>query len=54
MGSPEGEADRDQDEIPHRARIGRSFAIATRPVTVAQYARFLDQNPVVSSSGQRS
>jgi len=45
MGSPEGEVDRDPDEILHRVRIGRSFAIATRPVTVVQYARFLDQNP---------
>jgi formylglycine-generating enzyme required for sulfatase activity len=47
MGSPEGEVDRDPDEILHRVRIGRSFAMATRPVTVVQYARFLDQNPSV-------
>ena len=45
MGSPEGEDDRMADEIPHRVRIGWSFAIATQPVTVVQYARFLDQNP---------
>ena len=45
MGSPEGTSYRRPDEVPHRAKIGRSFAIATREVTVAQYVRFLDANP---------
>ncbi len=41
MGSPENEADHSFDEIPHRKRIDRSFAIATKEVTVAQYAKSL-------------
>jgi formylglycine-generating enzyme required for sulfatase activity len=45
MGSPERSAYRRPDEVPHRVRIGRSFAIAAREVTVAEYARFLDENP---------
>jgi formylglycine-generating enzyme required for sulfatase activity len=48
MGSPESETGRDTEEIQHRVRIDRSFAIATREVTVAQYRRFLDQNSDVS------
>jgi serine/threonine protein kinase/formylglycine-generating enzyme required for sulfatase activity len=40
MGSPETEADRGSEEIPHRVRIERSFAIADKPVTIAQYRRF--------------
>ncbi|HJZ57876.1 MAG TPA: protein kinase, partial [Gemmataceae bacterium] len=34
MGSPKSEKDR---EAPHRRRIGRSFAIASKSVTLAQY-----------------
>ena len=49
MGSPENEADRDADEIPHRKRIDRSFAIAIKEVTVAQYAKFLEENPKVAN-----
>jgi len=49
MGSPENEANRDPDESPHRKRIDRSFAIATKEVTVAQYARFLKENPEVAN-----
>jgi formylglycine-generating enzyme required for sulfatase activity len=45
MGSPPDEAGRDADEAQHRVRIGRSFAIATRKVTVAQYAAYLDRYP---------
>ena len=41
MGSidrrPEGS---DPDEVPHRRRIGRKFAIATKEVTNAQWRRF--------------
>jgi formylglycine-generating enzyme required for sulfatase activity len=48
MGStPESDAERETDEVQHRRRIDRSFAIATKEVTVAQYARFLNENPGV-------
>jgi formylglycine-generating enzyme required for sulfatase activity len=46
MGSTEqSDPDRDADEVAHLRRIGRSFAIATHEVTLAQYARFLDEAP---------
>jgi len=45
MGSPEDEPGRYRDEIRHRVRIERTFAIATREVTRGQYARFLEQSP---------
>jgi formylglycine-generating enzyme required for sulfatase activity/tRNA A-37 threonylcarbamoyl transferase component Bud32 len=46
MGSTEqGDPDRDPDELRHPRRIGRSFAIATREVTVAEYTRFLESHP---------
>jgi formylglycine-generating enzyme required for sulfatase activity/tRNA A-37 threonylcarbamoyl transferase component Bud32 len=45
MGSPAAEAARQPNEVLHRVRIGRTFAIAAREVTFAQYARFLDQHP---------
>jgi formylglycine-generating enzyme required for sulfatase activity len=41
MGSPTSEFDRYEDEVIHRKRIGRSFAIATKEVTVEQFQRFL-------------
>ena len=37
MGSPRTEADRSVDEVQHRRRIGRSFAIASTVVTVGQF-----------------
>jgi serine/threonine protein kinase/formylglycine-generating enzyme required for sulfatase activity len=45
MGSPPSEAGREgghegQMELPHRTRIGRSFAVADREVTVGQFLRF--------------
>jgi serine/threonine protein kinase/formylglycine-generating enzyme required for sulfatase activity len=46
MGSSvRSDPDRDPDEIPHRRRIDRSFAIATREVSFAEYRRFLDEKP---------
>jgi serine/threonine protein kinase/formylglycine-generating enzyme required for sulfatase activity len=35
------------NEYPHRVRIPRSFAIAAKEVTVAQFRRFLDDTPKV-------
>ncbi len=40
MGSPPTEAGRSDDERQHRRRIGRTFAVASKPVTVEQYRRF--------------
>ncbi len=46
MGSPPGEADRDADnETPHRKRISRGFAIASKAVTVEQFQRFCKEQP---------
>jgi formylglycine-generating enzyme required for sulfatase activity len=50
MGSPPGEPDRDEGEKPHRRVIGRSFAIATKPVTVEQFGRFRKKRPKVRES----
>src|SRR5262249_34071029 len=40
-GGPEG-----QEELRHWRRIGRSFAIASREVTVKQFLRFRKDHPV--------
>src|SRR5262249_25101325 len=46
MGSPEYEPDRyETKETLHDRLIGRSFAVATKEVTVAQFRRFLAANP---------
>jgi formylglycine-generating enzyme required for sulfatase activity/serine/threonine protein kinase len=47
MGSPEQEPDRLSNEVLHRVRIPRSFAIGTREVTVAQFRRFLEATPTI-------
>jgi formylglycine-generating enzyme required for sulfatase activity len=47
MGSPHSEAERLGQERPHLRRIGRSFAIASKPVTVEQWGRFLQDRPDV-------
>ncbi|MFL5242461.1 MAG: formylglycine-generating enzyme family protein, partial [Gemmataceae bacterium] len=40
MGSPSTEAGHFENELFHRQSIGRSFAIAAKPVTVEQFLRF--------------
>jgi formylglycine-generating enzyme required for sulfatase activity len=45
MGSPAQEPDRDPEESLHRMRIPRSFALATKEVTVRQFREFLQANP---------
>jgi formylglycine-generating enzyme required for sulfatase activity len=54
MGSPRYEPGRNRsgDEAPHRVRIPRSFAIATKEVTVGQFQRFLDANPEIKKRAQ--
>jgi formylglycine-generating enzyme required for sulfatase activity len=44
MGSPCGEPDREDDEIPHSRCIPRRFAISDKEVTVEQYQRFTKEN----------
>jgi serine/threonine-protein kinase len=48
MGSPASEPERFHWERLHRRRIGRTFVLATRPVTVAQYQRFRRDHPEVA------
>jgi formylglycine-generating enzyme required for sulfatase activity len=40
MGSPAAEPGRGPNELLHRRRIGRTFAIASKPVTVRQWQAF--------------
>jgi formylglycine-generating enzyme required for sulfatase activity len=40
MGSPSAERDRLESEVQHKKRIGRTFAMAAKAVTVEQYRRF--------------
>jgi formylglycine-generating enzyme required for sulfatase activity len=40
MGSPPNEANRDEDERQQNMRIRRTFALASKPVTVEQYRQF--------------
>jgi formylglycine-generating enzyme required for sulfatase activity/tetratricopeptide (TPR) repeat protein len=47
MGSPGSEPDHFIGETLHRRRIPRSFAIATKEVTVEQFQRFLRDHPEV-------
>lgn len=60
MGAPPYEPGRPKgpDEAQHRVRIPRSFAVATKEVTVAQFHRFLEENPSVKAlakaAGSRS
>jgi len=41
MGSPDDELGRTEFEGMHRRTIGRSFALAARPVTVAEWEKFI-------------
>jgi serine/threonine protein kinase/formylglycine-generating enzyme required for sulfatase activity len=44
MGSPFSEAGRRDNETLHHRRIGRTFALAAKPVTVAQFLRFREDH----------
>ena len=50
-GSPEDEDGRDSDERIQTVRLDRSFAIATREVTLAQFERFLESDPQARPRG---
>lgn len=45
LGSPTSEEGRLDHEYQHRRRIGRSFELATREVTLAQFKRYLEEQP---------
>jgi formylglycine-generating enzyme required for sulfatase activity len=45
MGSPTDEVGYSDDERQHRRRIPRSFAVATRPVTVTEFKKFRPDFP---------
>jgi formylglycine-generating enzyme required for sulfatase activity len=47
MGSPVEEVGRQADESLHRRVISRSFALATKEVTVEQFRAFLDAHPEI-------
>jgi formylglycine-generating enzyme required for sulfatase activity/tRNA A-37 threonylcarbamoyl transferase component Bud32 len=42
MGSPRNEAEREDNESLHICKINRSFAVATTPVTVSQWKKFME------------
>jgi formylglycine-generating enzyme required for sulfatase activity len=48
MGSPPTEAGRIDNEARHRRRIPRSYAVATKAATVAQWKQFLKERPQVA------
>jgi formylglycine-generating enzyme required for sulfatase activity len=55
MGSPATEAGWNADERPHQRRIGRTFAVAAKPVTVKEFRRFLRDSQLeawFAASGQ--
>jgi formylglycine-generating enzyme required for sulfatase activity len=54
MGSPDDEPGRYEDENRHRVRIDRTFAIATREVTLEQYVRFLDASQGVQRVDEKA
>ena len=45
MGSPPTEAGRQDHETQHKERIGRTFALAAKPVTVEQFRQFEQDVP---------
>ncbi|MFK8112563.1 MAG: SUMF1/EgtB/PvdO family nonheme iron enzyme [Rubripirellula sp.] len=50
MGSPSRERNRSSFEYLHRKRVGHEFAIASKEVTVQQFAEFLKRNPSIKHS----
>jgi formylglycine-generating enzyme required for sulfatase activity len=49
MGSPDEERGHESDEKLHSRRIGRCFALGTKPVTVAGFQRFLQASPGIQT-----
>jgi serine/threonine protein kinase/formylglycine-generating enzyme required for sulfatase activity len=54
MGSPQSDPEHFENEVLHRRRIPRSYALVNRSVTVAEFQRFLKDRPdVVHSFAKR-
>jgi serine/threonine protein kinase/formylglycine-generating enzyme required for sulfatase activity len=51
MGAPAQEPERTANEAQHRKRIPRSFALATKEVTVRQFQKFLKAHPGIRPDG---
>ena len=47
MGSPGDEVGRSNDEMQHKVRIGRTYAVASKLVTKAQFRSFQQATPDV-------
>ncbi len=50
VGSPAGEAEREEDEQRHPVKLNRSFAISAKPVTVEQFKLFREDYPFDAKS----
>jgi formylglycine-generating enzyme required for sulfatase activity len=50
MGSPTWERPRSLAEVQHLCKVPRSYALATKPVTVAEFQRFLEANPKIKKA----
>jgi formylglycine-generating enzyme required for sulfatase activity/serine/threonine protein kinase len=50
MGSPESDPDHLPIEAQHWRKIPRSFAVATKEVTVSDFRRFLEANPEIGKN----
>jgi formylglycine-generating enzyme required for sulfatase activity len=53
MGSPADEPGHLHRERLHQRKVGRNYALATKAVTVAQFQRFLTENPLVKRTISR-
>ena len=51
MGSPPSEAGHHPRELQHRDSISRTFAIASKAVTVGEYRRFHGDHPLTETTG---
>ncbi|MEI8375109.1 MAG: SUMF1/EgtB/PvdO family nonheme iron enzyme [Planctomycetota bacterium] len=47
MGTPNTEMNRDRDEVQHRRRIDRTFAVGSKAVTVGEFLAFLKEVPSI-------
>jgi serine/threonine protein kinase/formylglycine-generating enzyme required for sulfatase activity len=52
MGSPPTEARRVDNERQHKTRIGRTFALAAKPVTVEQYLQFKKDDRLAAANAR--